>query len=316
MYIENLSKIYKMKEKTHYVLNNVSLTIPKNSIYGLLGNNGAGKTTLIKCIVGLITPDNGKIVYQNNNILQNYKARLEHISVLLDGGRNLYLYMTVEENIRYFSMLNGIKHFKKSDNYKLILQYLDIDKISNKLVNTLSFGMRQRAALAVSLVCGSDIIILDEPTTGLDIVYRNELIQLLIKLKKDFNKTIILSSHDIDFINSVCDWCCLLDQGKIIKDGDIKSFLEAFDSINYTLSYRDFLENRQINILNKVLNIINIDFDRKEIDILWNKGKNVTEMLKYFHELDIYVNSIKKNSSLKSVILALSGKVMSEVIDN
>lgn len=304
MRIVDITKTFD-KNKT-LALNKINMEVSKNSIHGLLGNNGAGKTTLIKCIVNLLVPDSGKIYYDNINILKNTKTRVDKISVLLDGGRNLYLYMTVKENIKYFSMLHGITDYRNSDKFKMILEYLDIEDILNTRISNLSFGMKQRAALAVALICDFEFIILDEPTTGLDIHYQNELTNLLIKLQKSFNITILVSSHDMDFINKTCDYCTLLSNGNIIKSGKVEEFLNIFESNSYTLVYKNEIDKNNMLLLEHEFNFININNKDKKIDITWEKDTNLSKMMERFDKKNICIIDIIKNNDLTHSILSLT----------
>lgn len=305
MEIQNLHKTFGNKKNKTTVLNNVSFNVEQGTIHGLLGNNGAGKTTLIKCIVGLLEPDSGDIYYENVDILKDIDIRTDNISVLLDGGRNLYLYMTVKENIKYFTMLHGITNYQNTDRFKMIVEYLDIYNILNTKVSNLSFGMRQRASLAVALACDFKLIILDEPTTGLDIHYQEELTKLLFKLRKDFNITIIVSSHDMNFISHICDYCTLLDSGNVVKSGSVSEFINIFGNSHYILFYDGELNSENILAIKRDLKHVNINETNKVIEVLWPNEESLTYMMNYLHNQNIFIKEIKKENNLKSSIINL-----------
>lgn len=304
MDIRKISK--KFNTSGSVALDHINLQIQDGEIHGLLGKNGAGKTTLIKCIVNLLIPDSGEIYYRNTNIMKNKRSRIEHISVLLDGGRNLYLYMTVKENFKYFSLLHGIKDYTRSEKYELILQHLAIEKILNQRISSLSFGMRQRAAIATALLCDVEFLILDEPTTGLDIHFQESLSNLILDLKEKFNLTIMVSSHDMDFIKKTCTNCTLLSDGKIVKTGKMQEFLDVFDNNSYTLYYKASTRVEDLQALSESFEKINIDRKNRALHILWDKERNVVDLFRMLDERNIEVTDFEKKNDLAHAIRMLT----------
>lgn len=304
MEIRDVSKRY--NHTGTVALENINLQIQEGVIHGLLGNNGAGKTTLIKCIMNLLIPDSGEIYYRKTNIIKDKRKRIEYISVLLDGGRNLYLYMTVKENFKYFSMLHGIADYTRTEKYAMILKHLDIDSIIDQRISNLSFGMRQRVAIATALLCDVEFLILDEPTTGLDIHFQENLSNLLIELKEKFKLTILVSSHDMEFIKRTCSYCTLLEGGKIIKSGKIEEFLNVFENESYTLHYEGSTRDEDLKSLKKAFDNISIDVENRELHILWEKERNLVDLFQRLDERNIFIKDIEKNNDLTQSILLLT----------
>ena len=210
--IEKLNKTF-LHGKAQ-ALKNCSLEVSKNSITGLLGMNGAGKTTLIKCVANLLIPDSGSVYFENNDLLKKPEIVTNNISVLLDGGRNLFWYMTVEENIKYFSLLKAANKFDKT-RFAKIAQYLELEPILKKQLHQLSFGMKQRANIAVALMSSAQLLIFDEPTAVLTPAEISELMQIMKNLIKE-GKSIILITHKLDEIRAVADRITVIRRGKSI----------------------------------------------------------------------------------------------------
>ena len=212
--VKNISKTYKQKKKTIKALENISFDVKKGEIYGLLGPNGAGKSTLIKSICNLIIPDSGYIDICGVNILDKNKKALEKVSAVLDGNRNLYWRLTPVENLKYFAGIRGLGGKELTDKIDFILDILNLTPKKNQPVNFLSTGMKQKLIIGVGLICDTDILLLDEPTLGLDVYSKNELSDILKLLKLKYNKTILVSSHDMEFVQSICDRCLIPKLGK------------------------------------------------------------------------------------------------------
>ncbi|HBI55247.1 MAG TPA: ABC transporter ATP-binding protein [Firmicutes bacterium] len=304
--VNDLYKVYNNGKKNVTALNNISFEIPQKSICGLLGSNGAGKTTLIKCTVGLLEPTGGNIFVGETDITQNATERLKHVSAVLEGGRNLFWYMTVKENMRYFSLLRGQNAGDNKTYNRDILEYLGIGDIYNRRVQFLSFGMRQRASIAVALACRSDVIFMDEPTTGLDISYQEELAQLILKLRDVYDCTVILSSHDMHFVNGVCSDCVLINKGELVHSGKINEFKNAFEIDNYIISCREPLADKQLFFLENHIIIRQYDDEKQNLEVLWNHTDNLYKLASILHECGIDVSRVDKMSGLASAVSSIT----------
>ena len=304
--VRDLTKVYRLGKENITALNRISFEIPENSICGLLGNNGAGKTTLIKCTVGLLEPTAGNIFIGETDITRNAAKRLKHVSVVLEGGRNLFWYMTIKENMRYFSLLRDQNSGENKGYNCDIIEHLGIESIYNRQVQSLSSGMRQRASIAVALACRSDIIFMDEPTTSLDIGFQDELAQLIFKLKDIYNCSVILSSHDMNFVNSVCSDCVLIDKGELIQSGKISDFKNAFNIDNYAFSYRGTLGEKQLSFLAKHMDIRGYDSDKQNFEVLWDNRGDFCKLTSLIQESGIEVSGVEKISGLASAIMSIT----------
>lgn len=220
--------------KNNLVLKDVSFTVNTGEVVGLVGLNGSGKSTIIRIISGLIIQDNGTI--END---------FKNIGVLLEGSRNIYHFLTVRENIKYFSILNNI-----DDAYveNFMNKYITLFGLEDKLdeeVGNLSRGMIQKVSIMILLAQNPDIIIMDEPTLGLDIISTIQIREIIQDIVEEKNKTVLIVSHDTKLLDSVVDRILFLKDGKIEADIEIENLKLNKDSeyLVYYYGMEDGLEN-------------------------------------------------------------------------
>lgn len=222
LHIKNLSKHYYLKDKEIVALKDLSLDVSKGEVICLLGPNGAGKTTTIKLIGTFVKPTCGDILY--NNISINKRSEyLKHISVLFEGNRSIVWYLKVRENLEYFC---GIRGFGLSESKRFIDRYIELfglDKYENLTANQLSRGNQQKLALASVLCLNTDVVLLDEPTLGLDFEASDLLMKVIKNEASENGKIFIITSHDADFIDRVADRLV------IIKNGEVKRIVKPDD---------------------------------------------------------------------------------------
>jgi len=212
-----------------FAVNNVSFSVEKGSICAILGPNGSGKTTTIKSICNLIIPDEGEIkVYGKDN-----KKSMDKMAALFEGNRNLYWRLTPTENLRYFAGIRGLGGKKINEKIDELLTRFNLENKKNVVVNNLSKGMQQKVAIAMTLICNTDIILLDEPTLGLDVRSCMDIERELRTIAREMEKTVLLSTHDMKLVQDVCDDVVILDKGKIVADGTVENLLRMFRGMTY-----------------------------------------------------------------------------------
>lgn len=224
--VQNLSKVFKNKNDVVNAVDNVSFSIQKGKITCLLGENGAGKSTLIKCLVDLIIPDRGTIHYYIGN------NPLSQIGCILEGERNVYYYLTVYDNLFYFGKLNKLRRNQLNHRIDEVLEVLDLSHKKFTYVAELSRGMQQKVALAIVMIRDPELLILDEPTLGLDVQSTNSLMEYLLKLT-NAGKTIILTTHQMDVAEQLADQIILYKDGRIIKDISKQELFASFQNESY-----------------------------------------------------------------------------------
>lgn len=226
----NAISLNSIEKKFHQkqVIAPLSLEIPKGQLIGLLGPSGCGKTTLIKMIMGMIKPDNGHIQVLNHTV--PHKQLLTDIGYMAQSDA-LYLDLTGEENLQFFAKLYRLSKKERVErvNYAASLVHLT-DDLTSKVLNY-SGGMKRRLSLAIALIQNPKVLILDEPTVGIDPVLKKEIWQELIRLKNDEHKTILVTTHAMDEAER-CDQLAMLRNGHIIAHGtphELKAHYQAKD---------------------------------------------------------------------------------------
>ena len=212
--IQNLHKTFGKNQ----VLSGVDLNIKKGGIFAVLGPNGSGKTTLIKCILGMVLPNKGTIVIQDQNIKNNseYRHQIDYLPQIANFPSNL----KVSELIKMIKDLRG-----KTDEDKQLIELFKLEPFLDKKLGTLSGGTKQKVNIVLTFMFDCPLIILDEPTSGLDPI---SLIRLkdLIQLEKGKGKTILITSHIMSFVEEVSDEIVFLLEGKIYFKGSISELKE------------------------------------------------------------------------------------------
>lgn len=229
--INNVSKEYKNNLKA---VNNVSMHINEAEVVGFLGSNGAGKTTLVKMISNIIYPSSGKITFNGENVNTNKLIAQKYIGTMFEGARNVYNFLSIEDNIQYFTLLNQLDETKVKEQYIDLLNMFNLIDKRYEIVNKLSRGMQQKVAIMVSVLKDPHILILDEPTLGLDVASQIKMRDFLKELRTFRKKTLIICTHDIALAESVCDKIAIFHKGNVLHFGN-------FDSLKYssnTAKYR------------------------------------------------------------------------------
>ncbi len=211
--IQNVNFSYQNKEN---IIKDFSLSIPKESIYGFLGQNGAGKTTLIRLILSLLSPTSGEIRINNETLTRNKSHILRKIGTLIEHPA-LYDHLTGQENLELMCIYYQIGKGKIQE----ILKKVNLENVGNKKVQKYSLGMKQRLGIASSLIHDPELIILDEPMNGLDPQGIAEIRQIFIHLNQNEGKTIFYSSHILSEIENTCTDIAIIDAGRNIFNGTI-----------------------------------------------------------------------------------------------
>lgn len=217
--IKNLSKSYG-KQKA---LNDVSFSVPRGKVFALLGPNGAGKSTLVKCLLSLIHLDEGQIEIDGHSYKDLSCRRL--LSYLPEKF-SFYPFYTVSGVLDFFASLKGMRGSDKRDKIEKVIELLGLEDFKNQKVNQLSKGQLQRTGIAVTLLGENQLIILDEPFSGLDPIAIRELKELVLKLKSE-GTTVFINSHLLGEMQDIVDSCALLDKGNLIANGDLSTMLNG-----------------------------------------------------------------------------------------
>ncbi|MBT4737838.1 MAG: ABC transporter ATP-binding protein [Flavobacteriales bacterium] len=209
--------------ENHLALNDVSLEIPKGSIYGLLGPNGAGKTTLMKIINQITAPDSGAIIFNNEKLVRKHISQIGY----LPEERGLYRKMKVGEQSLYLAQLKGMSKKEATIKLKTWFEKLDILEWWDKKVEELSKGMAQKVQFAITVIHNPDLLIFDEPFSGFDPVNTSIIRKEILELKEK-GTSIIFSTHRMESVEEICDEITLIDNGISILQGEINIIKDQF----------------------------------------------------------------------------------------
>lgn len=198
----------------------VSLDIREGEIFGFLGPNGAGKTTTILMLLGLTEPTSGEVKVFNYNATRN-PLQVKKITGYLPENVGFYEDLTARENLTYITRLNGMSSSEVSSKIEEVLLMVGLLEVADKQVGKFSRGMLQRLGMAATLVKEPKLAILDEPTLGIDPEGVDQILNLIVKMKKEKNITILLSSHLLHQVQRICDRVGIISKGKIVVEGSI-----------------------------------------------------------------------------------------------
>jgi phospholipid/cholesterol/gamma-HCH transport system ATP-binding protein len=243
--IKNLSKSF----DDNIVLDGISLSIKEGENFVVFGRSGTGKSVLLKCIVGLLVPDSGEIDIDGNNILKMTEKQLNKIRKNIGfvfQGSALYDSMTVRENLEFPLLRNfNFSSMERDRKIKTVLENVDLLEAINKMPAELSGGMKKRIGLARSIITEPQLILYDEPTTGLDPITTKEISRLIVDLQKDLNVTAIVVTHDLICANIIADHAVVLKDGKIRYEGELNKLTSTNDEFLNDFFDREFFEDKK-----------------------------------------------------------------------
>ena len=313
--IKNLTKSYADIK----ALDQISMDIKEGSLFGILGPNGAGKTTLLRTLATLISPDEGIITINNINILSNPRKIRELIGYVAQEI-SLDKILTGRELLDFQSDLYHINKSEKLKRIDSLIEKLDMKNWIDRKCGTYSGGMKRRIDLAAGLLHLPKVLILDEPTVGLDIESRNIIWELLDNLKKE-GMTIILSSHYLDEIDKLADQVLIINDGKIIDQGNPSELKNKLGGERITLKVREFSDlpeaERIREIIQKIDGISEIIINESQgysLNFIADKGKDLITKLKVelaFYKFQIFSLS-QSQPSLDDVYLQATGKTLQD----
>ncbi|WP_281814704.1 ABC transporter ATP-binding protein [Vallitalea longa] len=287
-------------------VDNISFAVDKGDICAILGPNGSGKTTTIKSICNLIIPDSGDIrLYGKRNV-----KSIDKVAALFEGTRNLYWRLTPRENLRYFAGIRGLGGKKVEDKIDSLLDDFDLSDKKDTVVNNLSRGMKQKVAIAMALICDTEIVILDEPTLGLDVKSFMEIKNILKYIANNMKKTVLLCTHDMNLVEEVCNDVVILNNGKIVVHDTMSNLLDMFKSMTYEINLQHTINEQEKICLSKLdyeLYLVN-EGNSLEIDIL--DIRDIYDIIDSLKQNKILIKEFKqKNVNFERVYLNLTSEV-------
>lgn len=266
--VKNLTKRFGDFE----ALKDVSFTVYKGDVFGFLGPNGSGKSTTIRCMLSLIKPDSGSVLIFGKPISENRISILSKTGSIIEKP-DFYKYLSAEKNLEIFARISGTVSSKK-DIYKM-LEFVGLRGREKDKVAGFSHGMKQRLGIAQTLLHNPDLIILDEPTTGLDPQGIIDIRNLILQLKSEEKKTVLLSSHQLSEIEIIANRMVIINNGKSIIEGDVSKLLNTEElivniEVNELQTAQNIISNnfKNIQILSKDVNHIQLSINKSQVPAL------------------------------------------------
>ncbi|HBS06016.1 MAG TPA: ABC transporter ATP-binding protein [Leptospiraceae bacterium] len=268
--VTNLKKVYQKRFTTKPPLtavDDISFEIKPGEIYSLLGPNGAGKSTTIKMIAGLVLPTSGTIQIAGKT---GSSPSYQKLSAILEGTRNVYWRLTPLENLHYFANLRGVPSSRVKERAPRLLEELNIDAKKKNQSQHLSRGMLQKLALAAALITDPEVLLLDEPTLGLDVESGRRIKDMILRMARDEGRTILLTTHQMDLVEEISDRVGIINHGQLIQEGTLPELRAIFKSHIYRLRIKGELQweerwqNQGLRLIQKQNDVYLYELDLKD----------------------------------------------------
>ena len=318
--VSNLSKEFKLKKKekglkgafkglfsSDYTIkkavSNLSFEIKKGEIVGYIGSNGAGKSTTIKMMTGILTPTSGKILVNGRVPYKEREKNAKDIGVVFGQRTQLWWDLALSETFTILKDIYSIPDCEYKRNLDFLNRVLDLEEFMTRPVRTLSLGQRMRGDLAASLIHSPKILYLDEPTIGLDVVVKEKVRSAIKEINKNFNTTVILTTHDLSDIEELCKRIIIIDKGLKLYDGSLEDIKKKYGYMT-RLEIQGKEDFKNILNLNTSLNLkppldkedLNESLDNGRLIINFNKNKISSSKIlsKLLEEVNILDFSLKE----------------------
>lgn len=320
--VKNLVKIYKIIEKDDGLIGyfknlikprykqfeavkGINFNIEEGELVGYIGENGAGKSTTIKMLTGLLTPTSGSVkvngLIPNENRIENNK----NIGAIFGQKTQLWWDLPVIESFRLIKKMYKIPENEYRKNLKKFTEILELQDLLEKQVKNLSLGQKMRCEIAATFLHNPKIVYLDEPTIGLDVLVKENIRKFIKEINKEKNTTVILTTHDLKDIEDVCDRIILLDNGKVIYDGEKQKFKDTYGKY---ITAEFLIKDKKLNI-NGNININNVEILEESdtsLKIKFSHGettimKVMEEISKYCVIEDIHMKEAELEDILKEI---------------
>ena len=291
-------------------VNDINFTINNDEVVGFLGPNGAGKSTTMNMITGYIEPTSGKIIVNDYDVSKDPKKVKRQIGYMPESTP-LYNDLTVREFVNYMADLKYVKRKEKKEKVDKVLQDVGLTSVQKKLIRNLSRGYKQRVSMAGALIGDPKVLILDEPTVGLDPKQITEIRDLIRKLGK--NHTVILSSHILSEVSQICERVIIINKGKVLAVDTPSNLEEKFEDENRIFVTVEDEQNKINKIAKKIKNLKSIEFIKdkndgtKQYELVANKSTDLRkEIFNLFPKNDINILELKKSEiTLEDAFLKL-----------
>ena len=289
-------------------VDNININIKEGEIYGLLGPNGAGKSTTIGIMCGLLKPTNGKIEILGVDVTKSMKNQNKLIG-LVPQEIALYGELTAYENLKFFGQLYNLKGRELEESIDRVLDFIGLQEVKKKVANTFSGGMKRRLNIGCALIHSPKIVIMDEPTVGIDPQSRNHILQSVKKLNES-GVTVIYTTHYMEEVEFICNKIAIIDKGKVIAEGTKEELKNIVSDTNKLVISVNYIDKLNLNNLKSIKGVISVEIVDGKLEITSSKEiNNLNEILMELSKEDIEILGIeKKEINLETIFLALTGR--------
>jgi len=306
--VKGLSKAYVGKS----ALDNLSFSIEPGEVVALLGANGSGKTTTIKSICSLIECEQGDIYFNQQKIIGTTHY-LQHIGAVLEGARNVHWRLTALQNAAYFSTLRGGSWKQCQSVAQRLIELLGLGPYQALEVGKMSTGNRQKVAILCSLVHQPQLLLLDEPTIGLDVDTVTQIKKFILAQAKSHDQSFLITSHDLPFIDEICERVLVLHEGKLVFDGSLDKLKKELHQYELVLDYENTLDASYIDSIKTNMSEENVRFNNNDQRFIVrfndvNTGLRITSQIER-DEIKVKDLEIKRISMEKAYLEVVKGGV-------
>ncbi len=287
------------------VIDDLNLKVEQGDIYGFLGPNGSGKTTTIRMILGLVFPDSGDVLIDNHNVKTDFKKAVAPVGAIVENP-TFYTYLSAYDNLRMMAnLIPGIGEERVNE----VLETVGLKDRAKDKVKTYSLGMKQRLGIANALLGNPSIIILDEPTNGLDPQGMKEIKEMIIQLAAEKSITFFISSHLLNEVEQICTKVGIIKEGKLLAEGNVKELLSAeFEELEiYTADFQkakdiltasDFVKGVEESKNGVIVKIDKGNFSKLN-QLLVNGGVEVNSIVQINNSLEKYFFEVTEGGEVK-----------------
>ena len=255
--VDDVSKVYRSRSRGEVrAVDGVTFHLDAGEVVGILGANGAGKTTTIKSVCGLVRPTSGAITIDGIDALARRRAAAAKVTAVLEGNRTVYWRLNVRENLEYFAALRGISARTARPVIDELVRRFTLEDKKETPAMHLSRGMQQKLALACAVLPGTPLLLLDEPTLGLDVETSHELRGYLRGLARDDGRGILLSSHDMQVVRDVCDRVVIINGGRVVADDTIQNLVRLFKARSISVALDAPLDEQTATTLRSTFDVV------------------------------------------------------------
>jgi ABC-2 type transport system ATP-binding protein len=303
--VQDIEKAFKKK----VAVDGVNFYLEKGESVGLLGPNGAGKSTTISMISTLLPPDKGNVIYNGKDAIKNPTELRKELGVVPQEIA-LYEELSAYENMKFFGKVYGLKGKQLKDKIQEVLELVGLEDRQKDAVKDYSGGMKRRINIAVALMHDPEILIMDEPTVGIDPQSRNYILEMVRHFNEERGMTVLYTSHYMEEVEKLCDRIYIMDHGKVIASGtkeELKSLLSNEEKVLVTV---ETTKESFITQLETHPSIHQVNADQNQIDLIVSKGDHLlSSIFDFAKETQVNITGIQiVTPTLEDVFLHLTGR--------